>query len=478
MDTIQNTNDIKKIKEVLLKLEKVLGCGSITNISTYFIQSDNVIQDNTNNSGNNETIGNFIIKDELNNIVIKLNPGSETEEPSITILNGERYKKIGINSTVFYDGDIEYNLIQDHRGLHSIKDFSLVDSNNLKVFAQRNFVINNRAEPDIYQVVATANQLTFILPKIPIGKVLFIINNTPAKIDSISINNNNITYNPTRNNNYIITNTDIITIYYSALKGNDSSTLWYLADGITNQQILGVYNAIGASSLAESMKNIINPSINNLTVFNNLYSPEWSPITGWKFKVTYADGNFNPHAFSTNFALPSKNCTVIFSFNDPMTEYSAYFGCFNNNYPQNRFDLQYDSNSNKITAGNGVPDDAFLPNANVLANTNTVLAINNNGIYKDGVLIRNVDTLSSNAVPNFENFLIGTIGWTANGAVNWYGTYKGYIHCMAIYEGDLTLSQINKISNDMKLLVGIPTPLYQGESIFNTTLYSTTNPID
>lgn len=429
---------------------------------------------------NKEVSGPVKFKDYLGNESLSLLPGSENE-PSGTLIRGtqeqgiEKTRKNTLEGTEYFDGTNLYKLYFNEKGIFSPIDFSLIDINNLKLFVQRSFVLNNRLQPKIHQITATANQTIFTLPSVAYGDVLFLLGSVPVNIQSISITDNTITYSPASNNNINITAGSIITIYYSELPSSGTSSLWYMADGINSNQVIGVYKAIGASSLENSQINIANPNTNNLTIFNPLYVPEWDSVNGWKFKITYANNLFNPHAFKTGIIPANKNYTVIYSFRDPMNNYTSHWGAISGSNPNNRFFSGYDISSNRLYFVNGVPDDAYIANANTLANTNVVIAVNNNGIYKDGVLVSNMT--QSDAVPT-EELAIGTINFGADPS-GFNGDFRnGYIHAFAIYEGNLTLSQINKISHEMKLIAGVtPSPFY-GETIFETDLYETTNPID
>lgn len=63
---------------------------------------------------------------------------------------------------------------------------------------------------------------------------------------------------------------------YSSVKTAD--TRWWLADGLTNTNLIAVYMAIGAKTKADSLVNIINPGTGNITETGTV---SWNKLVGW-----------------------------------------------------------------------------------------------------------------------------------------------------------------------------------------------------
>lgn len=200
---------------------------------------------------------------------------------------------------------------------------------------------------------------------------------------------------------------------------------WYLSGDVPTANCLAAYKAIGATSLATSFINLINPGTYDLTGGVN---PSWDQATGWNFNGTtqYKNTGITPATGET------KTWSMICKF-VALNSWVA-MGCSTNYVASTSFAISPNQSASRAYQNGFVP---LLVPSIATAGTIAIAGSNcyYNGIYEGSVILS--DVISSEI----------TIGAITGGAY----FYAGAIFSAAIYNIILTPAQVLAISNRMPL---------------------------
>jgi hypothetical protein len=248
---------------------------------------------------------------------------------------------------------------------------------------------------------------------------------------------------------------------------NAITSYWYLAGNVTPSKCVAAYRAIGVTDYNSSKVNLVDSDTYELTT--PTYLPIWDTVTGWKFNVL--------HYFNTGFTPADIDITVIMSINDNMTDYSCWWGAWNDPHPSqisNAFWGFRNQDTDRIEFQIGLSK-LYIDNISDFANKNIVITMNKNGIYINGLKPYQFGSVGT-PDPTQDSITIGAHNYPAwpNGV---YGGYNYYMHAFAIYNTLLTDSEILAISNRI-LEITNDVPTYDGIIDSDLYNYSTTNPID
>jgi hypothetical protein len=205
---------------------------------------------------------------------------------------------------------------------------------------------------------------------------------------------------------------------------------WYLAAGVTP---IAAYQAIGASSYAESLVNLANPGTYNLTE-EGAGAITWAAATGWK-----GDGT---NYFNTGISPANQNYTYLIRFTgyntDNHTKYT--FGFYNSvgglstarflNYPYDNF-VRY-NNAGTLQAAPSI--------------TNGVICIAGSKAYRNGVVETGTMT-NWTVATTYPIFILAS-----NNEGTASGVYVGGVQAFVIFNSVLTPTQVATLSTKMSNL--------------------------
>jgi hypothetical protein len=208
------------------------------------------------------------------------------------------------------------------------------------------------------------------------------------------------------------------------LLGGSKKVAWYLASTVALTDWIGVYQAIGANSLAESYLNLANPGTYDLTVTT---APLFAKATGWQGTGTQ---------FLKTGILPKQNYTYIIRYSNVSAAAKVLIG-------------QYESQS-LLLSGNYVNGVCYANGSNNLDQAPAVLtgviAVAGGNCYRNGVA--EGTTINNNMTSTSQDVYI--LARNNNGSVDRQAS--AYVQAVAIANRILTATEILETTNALNLL--------------------------
>jgi hypothetical protein len=208
---------------------------------------------------------------------------------------------------------------------------------------------------------------------------------------------------------------------------------WWLSGGISSVNAIGVYQPIGAASLAASYTNLANPGTYDAAPG---VAPTWASGTGWEF--TAASSQY----LTTGIVVPdTQTWSLLVRFSDRTTN-GYLLGSTGTSGSTWLFGVQGNNGSNRRSYGNG----ASVTGASGSAITGGVLGFaGRQGYYNGSPDGDEIGTTYTHA--SLANFIGAR---NLNGSPNTYQTVT--IQAVAIYDTTLTGAQVLAVSNAMASL--------------------------
>ncbi len=217
-----------------------------------------------------------------------------------------------------------------------------------------------------------------------------------------------------------------------------SQNQWWLASGINASEVVVAYQPLGADNVADSYVNLVTPGVNNATP---IVAPVFATATGWTFN--------NSEHLTTNVTGTGQHTIIIrIDTTTPVLgvtlSVSGYLGPPAQYMEVNRFlgaarrwDIGYNASTSSPVGGS--PSDF-------------VICLAANQLYIDGAIL-------GAATGTLDTWSAGTIT-IANNIVGGSTKFVGNITAYAIYNRQLTSSEVNAITANMTALTSSddPTP--------------------